>query len=432
MPKPYVEASPNSKPSIWESDPSLPSIRDALEPEIERMESGPFRRLPHPSPLEELFEATSAPGRSRRIWIEGIFCIALFDSFLLIDYLLSPHNFSHFLIVKLGIATPASLAVLFFLRRGVSKAVREGMVVAICAIFAITISYVYFDLSPVATSYAMTDLAILVLFTNVGIRIRFPYAMVASGICLVVGLIYISLDPMLKASEKAEGVAILLSAIALSLIGNYSMERSERLNFLLRLRSDRKQGALTDANDALLRISYEDKLTGIPNRRHFDSFYQKIWQDSVDRRAPLSVVMIDIDNFKALNDLYGHPYGDAVLRRVASLLNHCLRMEGDFLARYVGEEFVVVLSDSTVEIASRVAHRIRLLIEVAGSPAVNHRVTDGHGWSTVSCGVASALPLDGMNRHDLIAQADKALYQAKAQGRNRVSFADGTLLNHGS
>jgi len=432
MPKPYVEASPNSKPSIWESDPSLPSIRDALEPEIERMESGTFRRLPHPSPLEELFEATSAPGRSRRIWIEGIFCIALFDSFLLIDYLLSPHTFIHFLIIKLGIATPASLAVLFFLRRGVSKAVREGMVVAICAIFAITISYVYFDLSPVATSYAMTDLAILVLFTNVGIRIRFPYAMVASGICLVVGLIYISLDPMLKASEKAEGVAILLSAIALSLIGNYSMERSERLNFLLRLRSDRKQGALTDANDALLRISYEDKLTGIPNRRHFDSFYQKIWQDSVDRRAPLSVVMIDIDNFKALNDLYGHPYGDAVLRRVASLLNHCLRMEGDFLARYGGEEFVVVLSDSTVEIASRVAHRIRLLIEVAGSPAVNHRVTDGHGWSTVSCGVASALPLDGMNRHDLIAQADKALYQAKAQGRNRVSFADGTLLNHGS
>jgi diguanylate cyclase (GGDEF)-like protein len=429
MPTPYVEALPNSKPSVWESDPSLPSIRDALESEIERMESGTFRRLPHPSPLEEHFEATSAPARSRRIWIEGIFCIALFDSFLLIDYLLSPHTFIHFLIVKLGIATPASLAVLFFLRRGVSKAVREGMVVAICAIFAISITYVYFDLSPVASSYAMTDLAILVLFTNVGIRIRLPYATVASGICLVVGLIYISLDSMLKSTEKVEGVAILLSAIALSLIGDYSIERSERLNFLLRLRSDRKEGALTNANDALLRISYEDKLTGIPNRRHFDAFYQNIWKDSVARRSPLSVVMIDIDNFKALNDLYGHPYGDAVLRRVASLLNHCLRMEGDFLARYGGEEFVVVLSDSTADIASRVANRIRLLIEVAGSPAVNHRVTDGHGWSTVSCGVATALPFDGMDRNDLIAQADKALYQAKTQGRNRVSFADGTQLN---
>jgi diguanylate cyclase (GGDEF)-like protein len=303
------------------------------------------------------------------------------------------------------------------------------MVAAICAIFSISSLYLYFALSPVASSYAITDMAILVLFTNVGIRIRFPYAIAASGICLVFGLIYISLDSMLKASEKAEGIAILLSAITLSLIGGYSIERSERLNFLLRLRSDRKQGVLANANDALLRISYEDKLTGIPNRRHFDAFYKKIWKDSVARKSPLSVVMIDIDNFKALNDLYGHPYGDEVLRRVASLLNHCLRMEGDFLARYGGEEFVVVLPDCHAEIAYRVAQRIRLLIEVAGSPAVNQRVTDGHDWSTVSCGMASALPLDGMNRNDLIAQADKALYQAKTQGRNRVEFAEGTQLN---
>lgn len=428
MPKPYVEAAPRPKTPILESDASLP-ISDALEPEIERMESGTFRWLRHPSPLEERFEAASAPVRSRRIFIEGIFCVVLFNCFLVIDYLLSPQHFSRFLIVRLGFATPAAIVVLIFLRKGVSKTVREGMVAAICAIFSISSLYLYFALSPVASSYAITDMAILVLFTNVGIRIRFPYAIAASGICLVFGLIYISLDSMLKASEKAEGIAILLSAITLSLIGGYSIERSERLNFLLRLRSDRKQGVLANANDALLRISYEDKLTGIPNRRHFDAFYKKIWKDSVARKSPLSVVMIDIDNFKALNDLYGHPYGDEVLRRVASLLNHCLRMEGDFLARYGGEEFVVVLPDCHAEIAYRVAQRIRLLIEVAGSPAVNQRVTDGHDWSTVSCGMASALPLDGMNRNDLIAQADKALYQAKTQGRNRVEFAEGTQLN---
>jgi diguanylate cyclase (GGDEF)-like protein len=434
MPKSYEKAVPNPKPSIWESSSSSSSINDydLLESEIERMESGTFRWLRHPSPLEEHFEAASSQVRSRRIWIEGIFCVALFNGFLLVDYLLSPNNFSHFLIVRLGFATPPAILVLIFLRRGVSKVVREGMVVAVFAIFALSLLYLYSDMSAVASSYSVATLAILLLFTNIGLRIRLMYAIAASGVCVAFALVYLSMDAMLKVPEKVEGVALLLSAIALSLIGNYSIERSERLNFLLRLRRDREYGVLTNANDALLRISYEDRLTGVANRRHFDSFYKGIWKTCVASKSPLLVIMIDIDNFKALNDLYGHPYGDAVLRRVAALLKHCLRMEGDFLARYGGEEFIVVLPDSSTEAASHVAQRIRLLIEVAGSPAVNRRTTDGHGWSTVSCGVASTFPIKEMDLNDLIAQADKALYQAKMQGRNRVCFAEETQVDPAS
>jgi diguanylate cyclase (GGDEF)-like protein len=389
------------------------------------MGSRKFCWLRHPFPLEDHFEAHSCPARTRRIWIEGIFCVALFNCFLIVDYLLSPRTFIHCLVVRFGFATPLAILALILLRRGVSKALREGMVVAVCAIFAVSILYLYFDMSAVVSSYAVTDLAILLLFTNIGIRIRLPYAIFASAMCLAFGAIYIWIDAMLNVPEKVESLAILLSAVALSLIGNYSIERSERLNFLLRLRSDRESGELTNANHVLLRISNEDRLTGIANRRYLDEVYKKIWKACVSKGSPLSVIMIDIDNFKALNDRYGHPYGDAVLRRVAVLLKHCLRVEGDFVARYGGEEFIVVLPDSPANVGSRVAERIRLLIEVAGSPSVNQRVTDGHGWSTVSCGLASAFPSEGVDRSDLIVLADRALYRAKAEGRNRVCVADG-------
>jgi diguanylate cyclase (GGDEF)-like protein len=424
MPKSDLKAFSQSELTLGESSPLLPSTNNPVEREIERMGRGTFCWLRHPSPIEEHFEASSSAVRSRRMWIEGIFCVVLFNCFLITDYLLSPQNFGHFAIVRLGFGTPPAIVALILLRRGVSKAVREGMVVFICAIFAFSILYLYFDMSAVVSSYAVTDLAILLLYTNIGLRIRFPYAIFASGMCFTFGVIYVWIDSMLKVAEKVESLAILLSAILLSLIGNYSIERGERLSYLLRLQSDMESGVLTDANLALLRISNEDRLTGLANRRHFDEVYKRIWEASVTRGLPLSVIMIDIDNFKALNDRYGHQYGDAVLRRVAILLKQCLRVEGDFVARYGGEEFIVVLPDSSGEVAFRVAKRIRLLIEVAGSPAVNQRVTEGHGWSTVSCGVTTALAREDMDLSALIAQADKALYQAKKEGRNRVCVAD--------
>ena len=395
-----------------------------VEQEIARMESGSLSWLRHPPVLEEHFEASSSSARTRRIWFQGIFCVVLFNSFLVSDFLLFPRSFLHFAEVRLGLATPPALVVLFLLRRGVSSAMREGMVVLIAAIFSASLLSLYSNRGPVVSSYALTDLAILLLFVNVGMRLRFPYALFASVLCLVFGFIYLWLDTMLRFPEKVESCAILVSAILLSLIGTYSVERGERLNFLLHLRSDIESGVLTHANHALLRLSREDRLTQIANRRSFDETYHEMWKASVAEGSPLSVLMIDVDNFKSLNDHYGHLYGDAVLRRVAVLLKQSLRVEGDFVARYGGEEFVVVLPHGTAGVALHVAQRIRLLIEVAGSPAVNQRVADGHGWSTVSCGVATVSPIEGMDRGELIARADKALYRAKTEGRNRVCVAE--------
>ena len=98
---------------------------------------------------------------------------------------------------------------------------------------------------------------------------------------------------------------------------------------------------LAKANTELTALSSTDRLTGLPNRRSYDERLHELWEVSLERDEPLSAVMIDVDHFKRLNDAHGHPYGDRVLQRVASLLQQALRGEGDFVARFGGEEFIV-------------------------------------------------------------------------------------------
>ncbi|SEC54436.1 GGDEF domain-containing protein [Terriglobus roseus] len=392
-----------------------------LNEEIRLLDSGGLRWLSHIPTLEAHFETTTAAQRSRRFWMLGIVCIFVFNFFLISDYLFSPAHFLHAFVVRACIATPPTILAVVFLRRGVSKAVREGMAIMVCAIFALCSLDLYFNVSPVVSTYAMTSMAILVLFTNIGIRVRLPYAIFAAVMCLLFGIVYLLTDSTLKNPEKFQSFSILLAAAVLSLVSNYTAERGERLNFLHRIRIEANFGALVDANDQLLILSREDKLTGMANRGHFDETYKRAWAECAQRGAGLSIIMIDIDNFKSMNDRYGHPYGDLVIQRVALLLKQSLRNENDFVARYGGEEFVVMLPNAAERVALHVAQRIRLLVEVAGSPPVSLSVPSEGGWGTVSCGVSTAWPRHGMNRNDLIARADLALYRAKADGRNRVS-----------
>jgi diguanylate cyclase (GGDEF)-like protein len=147
--------------------------------------------------------------------------------------------------------------------------------------------------------------------------------------------------------------------------------------------------------------------------------------------ALLSAIVIDIDRFKAVNDLRGHLYGDKVLTRVASLLQQSLRGKDDFAARFGGEEFVVLLPQTSQRAALIVAERIRKLVEVAGSPAVESFATGEVLATTVSCGVATCLPSEGFCIEDLLEAADKALYEAKRGGRNRVCAGEVTRSESG-
>ena len=169
--------------------------------------------------------------------------------------------------------------------------------------------------------------------------------------------------------------------------------------------------------DRLKRYSYMDGLTSIANRRHFEETLEKEWGRAKRVGKPISLVMCDIDFFKAYNDTYGHLKGDECLRQVARSLTDSLLRPGDVVARYGGEEFAVILPDTDAEGAVHVAETLRAEVEALGIPHTSSGAAD---VVTVSLGIADAMPSRGIAPAELISASDRALYRAKNRGRNRV------------
>lgn len=172
----------------------------------------------------------------------------------------------------------------------------------------------------------------------------------------------------------------------------------------------------TRAREKLLRLAQYDALTGLENRGTFELLIAREWARSVRHASPLSLLFIDIDNFKAYNDHYGHPAGDAVLKAVAQRIADCVSRATDRAARYGGEEFVVALPGTDEAGAIRVAERVCravFALAIAHVEAPPQRVT-------VSIGVACSHQADIASVADLVRCADTALYAAKSAGRNRV------------
>jgi diguanylate cyclase (GGDEF)-like protein len=169
--------------------------------------------------------------------------------------------------------------------------------------------------------------------------------------------------------------------------------------------------------DRLRYLSLLDGLTGIGNRRRFDQFLEQEWQRCTRSGQPLSLVMGDVDFFKAYNDHYGHGKGDECLRAVAGVFARALRRPGDLAARYGGEEFACVLPDTGREGARNVADQIMALMADLDLPHAHSSVA---GRVTVSVGVATSQPLPGHDLQALVLEADRHLYRAKHNGRNRI------------
>jgi diguanylate cyclase (GGDEF)-like protein len=173
-------------------------------------------------------------------------------------------------------------------------------------------------------------------------------------------------------------------------------------------------------NAQLEQISKFDSMTGVHNRRSFDSALEDEWRRAVRLGMPLSLMLLDLDLFKEFNDLYGHPAGDECLRRVASLVKDSLQRVSDLVARYGGEEFVVILPNTWLAGASELAERIRAGVQ---DLAIRHEAAAERGVVTVSLGVACMVPTPGSSPSALVEAADAALYGAKRDGRNRVRTA---------
>ncbi len=178
---------------------------------------------------------------------------------------------------------------------------------------------------------------------------------------------------------------------------------------------------LKEANARLEEMSFLDGLTGIPNRRRLEQHMEHEWKRARRESLPMSVVICDIDHFKKFNDTYGHQQGDLCLIRVARMIQNHVRRPGDLVARYGGEEFVIVLSNTTPKQAAYVSEKIRRAIYRMQLP---HADGVKEKYVTVSFGIAGTVPTAETTPLMLIGVADRALYEAKEKGRNRVVVAE--------
>lgn len=174
---------------------------------------------------------------------------------------------------------------------------------------------------------------------------------------------------------------------------------------------------LREDNSRLENLSVRDGLTGISNRRNFDQYMERSWKNAIRTGKPLSLIMADIDYFKAYNDNYGHLQGDECLIRVARAISSNIQRPIDFVARYGGEEFAVILPDTDIQGAIVVAEEIRKGIEEL---SLTHEYSEAASFVTLSLGVSTIIPNQPDTIGSFINKADKALYNAKQSGRNRI------------
>ncbi len=201
----------------------------------------------------------------------------------------------------------------------------------------------------------------------------------------------------------AQFMAMLVMTSVICVAGAYNLEHARRTAWL--------EGRL------LAETVMQDGLTGIHNRRRLDDHLQRVWQQCVREHKPIALLFADIDHFKAYNDRYGHQAGDEALKAVAAVLARHARRPLDIAARFGGEEFAVVLYDTTREHAVRIGGEI--LEEVRGL-GITHDASSAAAVLTISLGIACVVPVARRSSAGLLQLADQALYAAKEGGRNQL------------
>ena len=186
------------------------------------------------------------------------------------------------------------------------------------------------------------------------------------------------------------------------------------------LREAKLAQQLEQANQELQQLVVCDALTQLANRRRFNEYLGQEWQRMAREQTPISLILCDIDFFKAYNDTYGHQAGDGCLQQVAAALKAAAKRSTDLVARYGGDELVAILPNTPIAGALRVAEEIQLKVE---NMALAHTSSQVSHQVTLSLGIASTIPSAQSSPEVLFAAADRALYQAKTEGRSRVVIA---------
>ena len=270
-----------------------------------------------------------------------------------------------------------------------------------------------------ATSMFLDGMVLLIMLDVVAAGFRFQVAAIYGTILTLmfaVGLTYTSrADPVVTVMP----LLMMTNCTGFALFGCWRVESETRHSYARLLRERLQQKALSARNAELDELALRDPLTGLANRRAYQSWQTGAWQAA--EGMSVGLVMVDIDHFKKFNDFYGHPSGDTCLQAVARCMAEHLRGTTDLVARLGGEEFAVLLPGASLTVTGDVAERLRLVVEALEMP---HAGCGGGATVTISCGASAAVARPGSDLADLSSAADHALYEAKQAGRNRVCLAE--------
>lgn len=233
----------------------------------------------------------------------------------------------------------------------------------------------------------------ITLFLDNFSPIFYPLALVALGIAVLRSHFYAGIIPII--------VALAVYGIRTTLLQNRYLQSQQELQ---------------EARDRLEEMSLKDGLTNVANRRRFDQFLELEWNRATRNQTPLSLLLIDLDHFKNMNDRYGHRYGDHCLIRIAATLQSVLLRSSDLIARYGGEEFAVVLPATDMNGANSVANRMLNAVRALNLP---NQTPDGD-FASISIGIAVYQFPHAGSPATLVEASDRALYAAKQNGRNRI------------
>ena len=262
--------------------------------------------------------------------------------------------------------------------------------------------------------YYSTGVVALVA-ANVFFRCPFRMSLTVS---IGLTLVFVTLGAILFDDWRffVNGLWLYSVVCGLTLLASWKLGNEHYVNFLRTLKNERQQAIIELHVADLFRLSNTDALTGLANRRSIDDALRRFWIDWTERRHAFAAVLVDVDFFKRFNDAHGHQAGDACLVRVARTLNQVLEGRPGFVGRYGGEEFIALLRCECGNEALGIAQAMRRSIEDLGLRHGNR--PDGVDNVTVSVGVALCGGAEAMDPEAIVALADRALYIAKAEGRN--------------
>lgn len=399
------------------SDKEARSDLPELEKSIQECLSQGFRFLLFPRPIEELFLSDTNETRRKRIFTMAVFAVFIYNLFLVTDREMLPDVYQTAWLIRLAIVTPMLLTGLILLKVPFFSRFPDYIADILLLSSSASIIFILELSSHPNVAHYHTGIILIVMFGNIVVRLRFWHAFAVSWITFLLYIMTVTRIEPMPEPVMINSSVVLFSAVIISLIANYQMEYDLRVNYLRERLKEIARIRLEKSRDELEHLSTSDELTGLANRRSFDARLAKEWAMASDYRLPLSLLFLDVDDFKAYNDHYGHQAGDECLRSIAAVIGNRVRRSVDLCARYGGEEFVVLLPNTSLQNAISIAENIRTAVEKA---EITHEYSRVGPQVTISIGVASVVPEEGFDRNILVERADKALYQAKETGRNRT------------